>query len=66
VLDSIAQERMQAVPRADIGGPAQHFREPLLEAHELDQPETVAIVINEQVDVAVGARLIPRRRAEQE
>ncbi len=64
-LDAIAQKRMQAVARGNIDIDAELLLQQNLDTREIEEGEfSGRIVLDENVDVALLARVAPRSRAE--
>src|SRR5260221_9606827 len=63
-FDALPQHRMQARPRHDVGLVPENPCSDLLHIHELEKPKLAALVIEEQIDIRIRARLTPRGRAE--
>ena len=61
--DSLADERVEASLGHDIDATPEQALDPLAEVHESKAP-VARLVVDQQVDVAVGAPLATRHRAE--
>ena len=56
---------MQTVARHDVGLAAEDLGRPFLDVHQAEQARLAALVIEEQIDVGIRARVATRNRAEQ-
>jgi hypothetical protein len=64
-LIAFPHERVEALSRAQLDRSAEKIRELLLEPEQLDEAQPLLIRVDEEIDVAVLARLVARHGAEQ-
>src|SRR5712691_7494545 len=64
-LDPLAQNRMQAAPRHDVGFVSKDSGSGFLHIHQLEQPERSLGMIEKQINIGILTCLAPCGRAEQ-